>query len=162
MLVLSTPEASYLEGLLIGYRWYDANNVSPLYAFGHGLSYTSFVYSDISISPTPRTNGDSSGEVAAITTTILNSGTTYAGDETVQLYLSFPPSEQQEPPKQLKRFAKVALEVGQQKQVTFALKYRDVSVWSEETHSWQVVRGQFTVLVGASSRDIRQKATFTV
>merc|ERR1719215_852732 len=103
------------------------------------VSPTPFVYFDISISPTPRTKGDSSGEVAAITTTILNSGTTYAGDETVQLYLSFPSSEQQEPPKQLKRFAKVALEVGQQKQVTFALKYRDVSVWSEETHSWQVV-----------------------
>ena len=110
----------------MGYRGYDALGLQPLFPFGHGLSYTSFVYSGVAAT--------SSG----VTVTVTNNGSV-AGAEVPQLYLGFP-AHAGEPPQQLRGFAKVALEVGQAVEVTFPLAPRDLSVWDVASHSWMVVQ----------------------
>ena len=140
--------ANYTEGLEVGYRWYDAHNVAPAFAFGHGLSYTTFAYSDVTAS------------ASKVSVTLKNTGSV-AGAEVAQLYVAFPASAG-EPPQQLKGFEKVMLAPGASKTVEFALSARDLSVYSEASAGWQRVSGEFGVRVGSSSRDIRAKTTFTV
>ena len=141
-------EANYSEGLLIGYRWYDAHHVTPLFPFGHGLSYTQFKYSGLTASATN------------VTIVLTNTGSV-AGAEVAQLYLAFP-SAANEPPLQLKGFGKVMLQPGQSATVAFPVTARDLSIWDATTHDWAMQHGTFGVYVGASSRDIRAKGTFTV
>jgi len=136
--------AIYSEELLVGYRHYDALGLEPAFPFGHGLSYTTFGYSSLTVAAG-----------GAVSFTMTNLGA-LAGAEVAQLYLSFPPSAG-EPPKVLRRFRKVELQPGKSVRVAFApLKASaDMAVWSEKAHAWTVVGGDFGVLVGASSRDIR-------
>jgi beta-glucosidase len=174
------PEAYYTEGLLIGYRWYDANNVTPLYPFGHGLSYTRFTYSSftqvrdtysmksslVTAMTTPKVAGSSSiskkvySSVNDYDVTISNTGDR-DGEEVVQLYLEYPKAAR-EPPKQLRNFNKVSVKKGESSNVHFTLSERDCSIWNEEEHSWQMLPGQYTVHVGSSSRDIRASIHFLV
>lgn len=141
-------EANYSEGLLVGYRYYDAHALTPAFPFGHGLSYTSFLYSNLSA----HANG--------VSACVTNTGPV-AGTEVPQLYLAFPPAAG-EPPLQLKGFQKVTLQPGASECVTFPLRPRDVCVYSEAAHAWVSQPGTFGALVGASSRDIRLKGTFIV
>eukprot|EP00043_Microstomoeca_roanoka_P013291 m.130236 g.130236 ORF g.130236 m.130236 type:complete len:782 (+) comp15716_c2_seq1:3-2348(+) len=141
----NAAEAYYDEKLLVGYRWYDAHNVEPAFPFGHGLSYTSFSYSNLRV-----TNMN-------ISVDVTNSGSV-DGAEVVQLYLGFP-SSAGEPPKQLKGFSKVQIASGATTTVTFSLNDRDLSIWDVSSHSWTKVQGSFNVFVGASSRDIRLTGT---
>lgn len=129
----------YSDGLQMGYRWFDAVGEAPLFAFGFGLSYTSFQLTDLKAE---------AGEVAA---TITNTGTRHGG-AVAQLYLGFP-EVAAEPPQQLKGFSKQLLAPGQSARVRFALTRRDLSVWDVATHAWAVVAGTFRVHVGLSSRD---------
>ena len=131
----------YSEGLLLGYRWFDAKNVTPAFAFGHGLSYTSFELVASSLN-------QSRDEVSCV---LRNSGKRQ-GVETVQLYLGFP-SDSKSPPLQLKGFAKTALGPGESTVVRFALTPRHRSTWDEATHAWAEVSGRVEVVVGTSSRD---------
>ena len=141
-------QADYSEKMLIGYRWYTANNITPAFPFGHGLSYTSFSYSDILAS---------SSEVRV---TVTNDGIR-AGADVAQLYLAFP-MHAQSPPLQLKGFAKTPiLQPGESYQVFFPLTAQDISIWNANIHDWQIVEGKFGVKVGASSADIRQESFFT-
>ena len=142
----------YSEGMLIDYRWYTQNNVTPAYAFGHGLSYTSFAYNDFTVRSVPT------GLTATLRVT--NTGAT-AGAEVAQLYLQFPEAART-PPKQLKGFVKTAvLAPGEAAAVTFTVQGVDISVWDDvKTHGWVVVPGEYKVMVGASSQDIRAEATF--
>ena len=141
--------STYSEKLLIGYRWYDYHGVAPLYEFGFGLSYTTFVYSDLEV------------DGRAVHLQVRNAGER-SGSETVQLYLGFP-SPAGEPPKQRKGFYKVRdLAAGATQQVSFNLTDRALSTWSVATHSWIIARGAFSVLVGASSRDIRLNGTLAI
>eukprot|EP00937_MAST-01D_sp_MAST-1D-sp2_P003732 g3732.t1 len=140
--------ANYSEGLEVGYRWYDAHGVAPAFAFGHGLSFTTFTYANVTAS------------AAAVSVDVTNTGTT-AGHEVAQLYLGFPASAG-EPPQQLKGFEKVRLRAGETKTVTFALDERAFSVWDAAAHAWRVVEGEFSVAVGASSRDVRLKTTLSL
>lgn len=131
----------YSERLNVGYRWYATHGVSPAFPFGHGLSYTSFEYSDLAV------NG------RTVTCKVKNVGHV-VGAEVAQLYLGFP-STAGEPPKQLKGFQKLGLEPGQTATVTFTLDEQSFSVWDTKTHQWSLVPGDFRVMVGSSSGDIR-------
>ena len=142
--------ANYTEGLEVGYRWYDAHGVAPAFAFGHGLSYTTFGYAGLSVSADDR----------AVSATVTNTGKV-RGAEVAQLYLRYPEAAG-EPFKQLRGFQKVALEPGASATVRFALPDRWLSTWDEGTHAWKLARGTFAVHVGASVADIRLSTNFTV
>jgi beta-glucosidase len=145
----------YSEGLRIGYRHFDAKDIAPVFPFGHGLSYTTFRYSDLRVSPagvTPQAK-------VQVSLSVANTGKR-AGAEVVQLYLGFP-SETSEPPKQLKGFQKILLQPGQTKQVSFTLAPEDYSFWSAGSRNWEIYPGNYQVMVGASSRDIRLTGNFT-
>lgn len=150
-------EADYSEELLIGYRWYDAQSTTPLFPFGHGLSYTSFEYSALSATSTLSV---SSGGTANVSFSLTNSGS-YSGSEVAQVYISYPAAAD-EPPKLLKGFEKVHLDPGQTAPLAFTLAAADLSIWSVASQAWTLIAGQYTVLVGSSSRDIRVTGTFTV
>jgi beta-glucosidase len=138
------------EGVLVGYRWYDAKNQPPLFPFGFGLSYTTFKYSKLRLS--------GAGTNRSVSVTITNTGSRN-GAEVAQLYVGFPEAAG-EPPRQLKGFEKVFLKPGQSKSVTFTLDRGALSAWNAVTGYWQTYDGEYTVGVGSSSRDIRAKASF--
>ncbi len=146
----------YSEGLQIGYRHFDAQNIEPLYPFGYGLSYTTFEYGNLTITPTAS---DSSTTIT-VTVDVKNTGQR-AGAEVAQLYLGMP-TETSEPPKQLKGFQKLTLQPGETKTATFTLTPADYSFWSAGMNEWAAYPGEYQVMVGSSSRDIHQSATFTV
>lgn len=136
--------ARYDEGILVGYRWYDAKGIAPLYPFGHGLSYTTFGYSGLKLA-----KGKTGWTVRA---TVRNTGK-LAGDEVTQLYVSMPAAAN-EPPRQLKGFARVSLQPGKSATVEFPLDTRALSYWDEATKDWHVAKGTYRVQVGSSSRDL--------
>jgi beta-glucosidase len=144
--------ANFTEGVLVGYRWYDAKNQQPLFPFGHGLSYTTFKYDTLQV--------QSAGDAATVKVRVTNTGTR-AGAEVAQLYLESPP-EALEPPLQLKGFEKAMLKPGESKTVTFALDKDALSAWDEATHGWKLYAGTYAVHVGSSSRDLRVKAAFSI
>jgi beta-glucosidase len=144
----------YSEGLDIGYRWFDANHVTPRFPFGHGLSYTTFEYSNLTVSAVSP-----SGQVQ-IGLDVSNTGSR-AGAEVPQLYLGFP-SAAGEPPKLLKGFTKITLAPGQTEHVVYNLDWLDLANWDATARGWLVTPGTFQVLVGASSRDLRLNGSFTV
>ena len=146
--------AAYSEGLEMGYRWYDTNNVTPLFPFGFGLSYTTFGYSNLTVSAVSP-----SGQVQIGFDLTNTSGR--MGAEVPQLYLGFPLAAG-EPPKQLKGFQKITLSPGQTQHVTFNLNWEDLANWDATARGWIVTPGSFQVMVGASSRDIRLTGAFTV
>ncbi len=146
-------QMDYEEGLFIGYRWYDREKIKPLFPFGHGLSYTTFEYSNLRAIP-PR--GTSS--VAAFEIDITNSGS-LAGKEVVQGYISVSNSQIDRPNKELKKFDKVFLKPGETKKIQFELSERDLSFWSIETQTWQVEPAEYIFEVGASANDIREKTS---
>ena len=150
----SNGHAAYSEGLQIGYRWYDANNMTPLFPFGFGLSYTTFGYSNLTVSAVSP-----SGQVQ-IGFDLTNTGGR-TGAEVPQLYLGFPAAAG-EPPKLLKGFQKISLSPGQTQHVTFNLDWEDLANWDPVARGWIVTPGGFQVMVGASSRDIDLTGAFTV
>jgi beta-glucosidase len=137
----------YAEGIYVGYRGFDKHNVEPLFPFGHGLSYTTFNYSQLKIA------------FPNVSVSVRNSGTR-AGAEVVQLYLQPPPSRVDRPAKELKGFGRVTLQPGETKTVSFTLDKSALSYYDSAVHDWVAEPGRFTVLVGASSRDIRAKGEF--
>lgn len=144
-------DLEYKEGVFVGYRWYDSRNIEPLYPFGFGLSYTQFSYSDLVVSP-PK-NGDSHVEVRF---RISNTGSV-AGQEVAQLYVRDLHSGEPRPYKELKGFRKVHLAPGEHITVPFELPCSAFAYWSTAINNWLVEPGEFEILVGSSSRDIRLK-----
>ncbi len=135
------PHVRYSEGLLMGYRWYDAKKVTPAFPFGFGLSYTSYRYSKV------RLVGTSTGVNALVT--VQNTGSR-TGAEVVQVY-AVPPAGTGEPPKALVGYTKVALKPGQTATVTIPIPNRAFSVWSTARHAWTPVAGCFLLRAGGSS-----------
>jgi beta-glucosidase len=147
---------TYAEGIYVGYRYFDKQNVAPQFPFGHGLSYTSFDYRKLKVAPG---SGDSS--VAQVTVTIRNSGKR-SGAEVVQLYIHDGHSKVDRPVKELKGFERVELKAGESKDVTFTLDRDSFAYYSMAKHEWIAEPGKFEILVGTSSRDIRLKALFNL
>ncbi len=135
----------YSEGLQMGYRWYDAQNIQPLFPFGHGLSYTTFQYSAMS------SKVDTAGNVSA-TFTLKNTGKV-AGAEVAQLYVALPATAG-EPPRRLIGWQKVQLPPGGSKQVTITVAPERMAIWDTTLHQWHIPAGTFTLYAGASSRDV--------
>ncbi|MDE3133131.1 MAG: glycoside hydrolase family 3 C-terminal domain-containing protein [Acidobacteriota bacterium] len=144
----------YGEGLLIGYRWYDAHELAVSYPFGHGLSYTSFEYSDLDVEVLD-VGADPRVEVSL---TVTNTGAR-AGAEVVQLYVGDPVAGVYRPMQELRGFRKVALEPGASSRVTIELDKRAFAYWHVARGGWVVEGGEFQLRVGASSRDIRLTET---
>ncbi len=144
--------ANFDEGVLVGYRWYDAKGQQPLFPFGYGLWYTTFQYDQLQV------QGTADGAVVRVRVT--NTGAR-AGAEVVQLYVE-EPSEASEPPRQLKGFDKVDLQPGQSRVVSFTLDAGTLSAWDQGQHKWTLYPGTYTVHVGHSSRDFRATGTFSI
>ncbi|MGW0480416.1 glycoside hydrolase family 3 C-terminal domain-containing protein [Nonomuraea sp. NPDC003214] len=139
----------YGEGRYVGYRHYDTLDVDVAYPFGHGLSYTTFAYSGLEA----RETGANEWQVEV---TVTNTGSRFA-HEVVQLYVAFDEERPTRPRHELRGFAKIGLEPGASERVSFTLTGRDLAWWSASRGGWRIDPGAFTVEVGASSRDIRQR-----
>jgi len=145
----------YAEGIYVGYRGFDQRNIEPLFPFGHGLSYTRFEYSDLAITPARV----AAGKPVTVTMKLRNAGSR-PGAEVVQLYVHQVHSSEDRPPKELKAFRRVTLAAGESQTVRFTLAADAMSFYSTARKNWVAEPGQFEVLAGASSRDIRLKAAF--
>lgn len=135
----------YSEGIFVGYRWYNAHHLTPLFPFGYGLSYTTFKFSNLRVSPSSTT---SPGTVR-VAATVTNTGSR-SGSEVAQLYVGDPTSTG-EPPRQLKGFQKVTLAPSRSTKVHFTLTGRDMSWYDSAAHTWVVTPGAYQVYVGDSS-----------
>lgn len=155
-------EVIYGEGIFVGYRYYDKKNVEPLFPFGHGLSYTSFAYENPKvISQQINKTALDNGECLEISLTVTNTGN-INGKEVVQLYVTDLESSLPRPPKELKGFAKVALQVGESRQITFKLNQRSFAFYDPYKKHWVAEPGEFEILFGSSSRDIRAKVNVSL
>lgn len=145
----------YNEGIYVGYRFIDKNKLKPTFPFGHGLSYTTFSYGDIE-SPKIFAKGDDTIEISL---PVTNTGSR-TGKETVQLYVRDIKSSVDRPVKELKGFNKVELNPGETKNVSFTIDRKALSYFDTDSHSWVMEPGDFEILIGSSSADIRSKAKF--
>jgi len=149
--------AVYSEGVFVGYRYYDKKKMDVLFPFGYGLSYTSFDYSNLTVS------ADSIKDTDALTVTVdvTNTGSA-AGKEVVQLYVGDCESSVFRPVRELKGFEKIALAPGETKTVTFELSKRAFAYWNVQLHDWHVETGAFTIEIGRNSREIALSKQITV
>jgi beta-glucosidase len=143
-------DIDYSEGLKVGYKWYDAEGKTPLFPFGHGLSYTSYSYSDLEVKR---------GQSPAVTFTVKNTGAR-AGAEIAELYVELPQAAG-EPFKRLVAWEKVQLDPGEAKTVTLALDPHYLSIFNADKDEWELVPGTYKVLVGGSSREMPLSGTFS-
>jgi beta-glucosidase len=149
-------EVRYGEGIFVGYRYYDKLDVEPLFPFGHGLSYTTFEYSRLQVPAQVKM-----GEPVRVSVAVKNTGPV-AGKEVVQLYIHDRQATLPRPPQELKGFAKLSLQPGEAQTVTFDLDQRALSFYDPERAQWVAEAGEFDILIGSSSRDIRARATFSL
>jgi len=147
------PVAKYAEELLVGYRWYDCKNVEVAYPFGHGLSYATFQYSNLKVTPTL--------DGFDVSFTIANN-TQFEAEEVAQVYVSRPASRIERPVKELKGFKRVTLKRGENKTVTIPLRRSDLCHWDEAAQTWMLEPGEITVLVGGSSAQLPLTQTTTI
>ena len=148
-------DETYSEGIYVGYRWADAKKIRPLFAFGHGLGYTTFKLSDLRLSSSTLTAADS----LTVTVNVRNTGRR-AGAETVQLYIHDDKCSVDRPVKELKGFAKVALQPGESKDVKIVIGRDALSFYDEKQGAWTAEPGTFTALVGNASDNIVLKRSF--
>ena len=147
----------YREGVFVGYRYYDKKKMDVLFPFGHGLSYTTFEYSDLRLSA----DGIKDTDALIVTVTVKNTGDR-AGKAVAQLYVGDVDGDVIRPIRELKGYEKVELQPGEAKDVSFTLDKRAFAYWNTTLHDWHVETGDFTIEVGASSRDLPVKATVRV
>ncbi len=145
---------TYTEGLLVGYRWYDAKKIEPLFPFGFGLSYTTFEYSNLKLVPGKGANVTAQFEVQ-------NTGSR-AGAETAELYVHQENPGQMRPEKELKGFKKVFLQPGEKQTVSIPLDQRAFAYYDANRKSWVAEKDHFTVKIGSSSRDVRLSADYAL
>ncbi|KAJ5638451.1 hypothetical protein N7528_000841 [Penicillium herquei] len=168
-------QLNFTEGLMIDYRYFDAQGIKPLYEFGYGLSYTSFnLSSELSVQHHKHAKGEVSAlslssnrttpaggnsdlwhKMIDVTTTVVNTGS-LSGATVVQLYLTYPTHSMPPgtPVKVLRGFEKVTLDPGAHQQICFSLRRRDLSFWDTESQQWRIPEGRFQISVGFSSRDL--------
>jgi beta-glucosidase len=149
-------EVTYDDGIYVGYRYYETFKVKPAYEFGFGLSYTDFTYSNIKLS-SAKFNGK-----ITVTVDVKNSGKV-AGKEVTELYLSAPAVKLDKPLLELKGFAKTKLlQPGESQTLSFDIDSRRLASFDPAGSSWIAEAGNYQVSIGASSKDIRQKASFSL
>lgn len=157
------PQCNYTEGVYIDYRHFDAHKIEPRFEFGFGLSYTTFKYEEPSTSyvdmidepPQISLNDEPALSVLSPVSIKLTNTGNMTGEEIAQLYVGIPNA----PEKQLRGFEKVKLAPGEQIEVTFDLRERDLSIWDVVSQNWVIQRGEYNFYVGSSSRDIRWMTT---
>ena len=147
----------YDEGVFVGYRWYENKGIEPLYAFGFGLSYTTYEYSNLKIEQSSIKAGSS----LSFKIDIKNTGA-MDGQEIVQIYVRDIESSVERPLKELKDFQKVQLNAGAKKTLHFTLTERDFAFWDVKTENWVVEPGQFEILVGSASNNILAKGLLEI
>ena len=144
-------QVTYDEGVKVGYKWYDAENKKPLFPFGYGLSYTTYRYSALQVTP---------GDKVKVTFTLANTGAR-EGSEIAEVYAGLP-SAAQEPPKRLVGFTKVKLNAGEKRSVTVEIDPKYLSIFDEQKDDWSLLPGEYTIMVGGSSDSLPQKTTVTL
>ena len=150
-------KVEYKEGSFVGYRYYDAKGIEPLFPFGYGLSYTNFEYTDISVDKNEVKDIDT----ITVRVKVKNTGS-IAGKEIIQLYIRDIESSVIRPLKELKGFEKVELKPGEEKEVTFTLDKRSFAYYNVDIKDWHVESGDFEILIGKSSKEIVLKETVKV
>ena len=147
----------YKEGIFVGYRWAEKEQIKPLFAFGHGLSYTTFGYGEAKAAKTTmKENG-----TLAVSVDVTNTGDV-AGKEVVQLYIGDNEASVARPVKELKGFRKIALEPGQKQTVTFEITPDMLKFFDADKHEWVLEKGKFTAYICAASDDVRTQVEFEV
>jgi beta-glucosidase len=147
-------KTTYTEGVNVGYRWFDKEGIAPLFAFGHGLSYTTFEYSGLKV--------DKASDGGLDVSVRINNNGSVDSDEVPQVYLGAPsdvPEGVQFPTRALVAFDRVRVAAGESKTVTLHVAPRQLQYWSTKDKAWQTAAGKRTVSVGASSRDLRVEQT---
>jgi beta-glucosidase len=144
----------YSEGIDVGYRWYNAKNLTPLFPFGYGLSYTTFAFSNLKVGTLPD------GGAATVTATVTNTGSR-AGADVAQLYVSDPAASGQ-PPLQLEGFQRVSLSPGASQTVTFPLTQRNLQYWNSSSNNWATSTGSYGIDVGDSNASLPLTGTLSV
>ena len=147
---------TYKEGIFVGYRGYEHNNVTPRFPFGYGLSYTTFKFANLTVAP----DGSAAGTFN-VAFDVTNTGDR-AGATVAQVYVADPQGSVPEPPKQLKGFSRVTLKPGETQHVTVTLDPRAFAYYDTATKKWAITPGDFGVLVGDSSADIALKSSVSV
>jgi len=145
----------YSEGIFVGYRGYEKNGVKPQFPFGFGLSYTTFGYSDLRVESPEK----SSGAVVEVSFQVENTGDR-EGAEIAEVYVGDPQNGPPRPVKELKGFVKIDLKPGEKKRVNVQLDRRSFSYYDPDKHAWYAPPGDYGVLVGSSSADIRLKGNY--
>ena len=144
-------QVTYDEGLKVGYKWYDAENKPVLFPFGFGLTYTTYSYSNLHVTP---------GKAPRVTFTVTNTGNR-AGAEVAEVYASLPAAAA-EPPKRLVGWSKVRLNAGESKDVMVDVDPKYLSIFNVEQHGWQLIPGEYGFMVGGSSQSLPLKETVTL
>jgi beta-glucosidase len=152
-----TRDVKYSEGVFLGYRYYETSVVKPLFPFGFGLSYTTFAFSNLSISPK---TASSTGPIDVVFD-VKNTGSV-AGAEVAQIYVGDPSATVKRPKMELKGFSRVMLAPGEIRHVTTTLDKRSLAYWDTATHAWKVDPGKFVVYVGDSSENVPLQQDITV
>ncbi len=153
-----TDKVEYKEGILVGYRWYDAKNIEPLYPFGYGLSYTTFNITD---SKPNKKTAYKKKDILKVNMTLENSGKS-PGKEVIQLYLSKPYSNIDRSPKELKGFKKVFVNANATEPVEIFIPIKEFAYYSVDKKGWEVEPGEYLIHIGNSSRNIFQTISIMV
>ena len=153
----SDLSVEYKESIFVGYRWHEKNDIKPLFAFGHGLSYTDFAYADARC----RKTEVKAGAAVRVSVDVTNIGKV-AGKEVVQLYIGDEESALVRPEKELKGFRKISLEPGETKTVTFDIEPDMLKYFDDAKHEWVLESGKFTAYIGSASDDIRTSVDFYI
>ena len=148
-------QTHYSEGVYVGYRWYSTQEIPVQFPFGHGLSYTTFEYSNAKAAKPSMT----AAGTLKVSVDVENTGSV-DGAEVVQLYIADPEASIDRPAKELKGFEKVFLKAGEKKSVTFEIDAEDLSYFDAEKHEWVAESGEFQALLGSSSEDIKAMVSF--
>lgn len=147
--------AQYSEGIFVGYRYFDAQKVEPLFPFGYGLSYTAFDYKNLTVTPRNVSTNWDFGKNILVDLDVTNTGKRF-GKAVVELYIEIPSSEAiPEPPVQLKAFGKVVLKPGQIRHLRLKLNAQSFAYWDTNAHGWKIKPGIYRIMVGSSSRDFK-------
>lgn len=153
----TTPQVHYTEGVFLGYRYYTSKHVEPLFPFGFGLSYTTFKFSNLTVSPeTASANGP-----ITVSFDVTNTGER-EGADVAQLYVGDPSAKVERPVKELKGYKKVRLEPGKTEHVTLTLDHRSLAYWDTASNGWKVDPGKFVAYVGDSSENTPLRQDFEV